>query len=90
MEVKCVCKGLSLCSCQWLKGGVVMGVAYCKKVHNFGFTESYKIYCKGWSRAKGQLINCLSKKGGVAVGVACNKKAHNLTKYELMQHGQTL
>ncbi len=58
MEVKCVCKGLSLCSCQWLKGGVVMGVAYCKKVHNFGFTESYKIYCKGWSRAKGQLINC--------------------------------
>ncbi len=34
----CVCVSVKVCICahaNWLKGGVVMGVAYCKNQHNF-------------------------------------------------------
>ncbi len=34
----CMCVCVCVCICvhaNWLKGGVAMGVAYCKKVHNF-------------------------------------------------------
>lgn len=44
----------------WLKGGTAVGGAYCKMVHNF-YMDLQKIWGKGWSVAKGQLVYCLSQ-----------------------------
>ncbi len=44
----CVCVCVKVCVCvyaSYLKGGVAVGVAYCKKAHDFsnGFTDLHKI-----------------------------------------------
>ncbi len=78
----CLCEGVCLCSCNVLKVGVAMGVASCKKVHNFQMESqtctrfSVKICHEPNNSQLTFHANC--QKGGVAVGVACNKKVHNL------------
>ncbi len=50
MDIKNVCVKACICvHANWLKGGVVMGVAHCKKVHNF------RMDLHTWTRFSGKV-----------------------------------
>ncbi len=75
---------LQMCVCvhaNWLKGGVAMGVTYCKKVLIFHMDLQTCTRCSGkvCHEAKDSwlTVRATGKKGGVAVGVAGNTKMHN-------------
>ncbi len=63
----------------WLKRGVAMGVACCKKAQSFQMDSqtctrfSGKVGLEPKESSKTIQVNW--QKGGVAVGVACNEKA---------------
>ncbi len=49
MEVRRVCEGVCLCSYQMAKGGVAVGVVYCKTAHEFQLDSQTCTRFRSWS-----------------------------------------